>query len=81
MYRIDCFSYYLNELLRASCPPPYVPAELFKFVPDELVRKNLTSNLARSRLMRSKDYASARDRTTLFTRFPLIFAPFMQHPG
>jgi len=30
---------YLNELLRASCPPPFGPAELFKFVPDELVRE------------------------------------------
>ena len=26
-------------------------------------------------------YASARDRTTLFAIFPLIFVPFMQHPS
>jgi hypothetical protein len=42
------YSLYLNELLRASCPPPFGPAELFKFVPDELVRKNLAANLDRS---------------------------------
>jgi len=32
-----------NELLRASCPPPFGPAELFKFIPDEFVRKNLAA--------------------------------------
>jgi hypothetical protein len=38
------YSLYLNELLWASCPPPFGPAELFKFVPDELVRINLTAS-------------------------------------
>ena len=38
---IKNYSLCLNELLRASCPPPFGPAELFKFVPDEFVRKNL----------------------------------------
>jgi len=33
----------LNELLRASCPPPFGPAELFKFIPDEFVRENLAA--------------------------------------
>ena len=42
---IENCSLCLNELLRASCPPPFGPAELFKFVPDELVRKNLAANL------------------------------------
>jgi len=81
MYRIECFGYYLNELRQASCLLPFGPAGLFKFVPDEFVRKNLTSKVVRSRLMHSYGYASARDRTTLFARFPLIFVPFMQHPG
>ncbi len=40
---IEKYSLCLNELLRASCPPPFGPAELFKFVPDELVRKNLAA--------------------------------------
>ena len=48
----DIYSLYLNELLRASCPSPFRPAGLFKFVPDKLVRKNLASNLARSPLIR-----------------------------
>jgi hypothetical protein len=34
----------LNELLRASRPPPFGPAELFKLAPGELVRKNLAIN-------------------------------------
>jgi hypothetical protein len=72
---------YLNELLRASCPPPFGPAELFKFVPDELVRKNLAAKLDRSPLIHSYGYASAGDQPTLFAIFPLIFVPFMQHPG
>ena len=29
--------------MRVLCPPPYGPAELFKFVPEELVRKNLAA--------------------------------------
>ncbi len=61
----DIYSLYLNELLRASCPSPFGPAGLFKFVPDKLVRKNLASNLARSPLIRE----------------PLDFVPFMQHVG
>jgi hypothetical protein len=75
------YSLYLNELLRASCPPPFGPAELFKFVPDELVRKNLAANLDRSPLMRSYGYASAGGRPTLFAIFPLNFVPFMQYAG
>ena len=42
---LEIYSLYLNELLRTSCPPPFGPAQLFKFVPDELVRKNLAANL------------------------------------
>ena len=42
------YSLYLNELLRASCSLPFGPAELFKFVPDELVSENLAANLDRS---------------------------------
>ncbi|MCZ6796817.1 MAG: hypothetical protein O7D36_02580 [Gammaproteobacteria bacterium] len=94
---IENYSMCLNELLRASCPPPFGPAELFKFVPDELVRKNLAAlgncslrcsttyvpvgDLDRSPLIHSYCYASASDRPTLFAIFPLIFAPFMQHAG
>ncbi len=37
------YSLYLNELLRASCPSPFGPAELFKFFPEEFVRKNLAA--------------------------------------
>jgi hypothetical protein len=37
------YGLHLNELLRESCPPPFGPAVLFKFVPDELVRKNLAA--------------------------------------
>ncbi len=33
-----------TKLLRASCPPPFGPAELFKFAPDEFVRKNLAAS-------------------------------------
>ena len=75
------YSLYLNELLWASCPPPFGPAELFKFVLDELVRKNLAANLDRSPLMRSYSYASADDRPTLFAIFPLNLVPFMQYAG
>jgi hypothetical protein len=32
-------------------------------------------------LMRSLSYASAGDRPTLFARFSLGFAPFMQYAG
>ncbi len=78
---IENYSLCLNELLRASCPPPFGPAELFKFVPDELVRKNLAANLDRSPLIHSYCYASAGDRSTLFAIFPLNFVPFMQHTG
>ena len=79
--RFGNYCLYLNELLRASCPPSFGPAELFKFVPDELVRKNLTSNLGRSPLIHSYGYASAGDPPTLFAIFPLNFVPFMQHAG
>jgi hypothetical protein len=78
---IEYYSLCLNELLRASCPPPFGPAELFKFAPGELVRRNLAANLDRSPLMRSYGYASAGDRPTLFAIFTLIFVPFMQYAG
>jgi hypothetical protein len=74
-------SFYLNELLRASCPSPFGPAELFKFAPDEFVRKNLAANLGRSPLIHSYGYESADDQPTLFAIFPLNFVPFMQHTG
>ncbi len=51
----EIYSLYLNELLRASCPSPFGPAELFKFVPDKLVRKNLASS-ANSSLRCSTTY-------------------------
>jgi len=67
----------LNKLLRASCPSPFGPAELFKFVPDEFVRRNLASlgkllvhcsityvpvgGPERSSMMRCCGYASAGD--------------------
>ena len=76
---IENYGLCLNELLWASCPPPFGPAEPFKFVPDELVRKNLAANLDRSPLIHSYCYASAGDQSTLFAIFPLIFVPFMQH--
>jgi len=91
------YSLYLNELLRASCPLPYGPAKLFKFVPVELVRKNLAAPgklllrcsttyipvgyLDRSLLIHSYGYASSSDQPTLFAIFLLRFVPFMQHPG
>ncbi len=78
---IENYSLCLNELLRASCPPPFGPAEPFKFVPDELVRKNLAANLDRSPLMHSYGYASADDQSTLFAIFSLNFVPFMQYAG
>ena len=77
----EIYSLHLNELLRASCPPPFGPAELFKFVPDEFIGKNLAANLGRSPLIHSYGYASADDQPTLFAIFPLNFVPFMQHPG
>ena len=40
---VENYSMCLNELLRASCLPPFGPAKPFKFVPDELVRKNLAA--------------------------------------
>jgi hypothetical protein len=40
---LEIYSLYLNELLRTSCPAPLGPAQLFKFVPDELVRRNLSA--------------------------------------
>jgi len=76
---IENYGLCLNELLWASCPPPFGPAKLFKFIPDELVRKNLAANLDRSPLIHSYCYASAGDQSTLFAIFPLIFVPFMQH--
>ncbi len=78
---IEKYSLCLNELLRASCPPPFGPAELFKFIPDEFVRKNLAANLDRSPLIHSYCYASSDDQSTLFAIFPLIFVPFMQYAG
>jgi hypothetical protein len=78
---IEKYRLYLYELLRASCPPRWGPAVLFKFVPDELVRKNLAANLDRSPLMRSYGYASAGDQPTLFAKFSLVFVVFMQHAG
>ncbi len=75
------YSLYLNELLRASCPPPFGPAELFKFLPDELVRKNLAANLDRCPLIHSYGYASAGDQPTLFAIFSLSFVPFVQYAG
>ncbi len=93
----EIYSLHLNELLRASCPPPFGPAELFKFVPDEFVGKNLAAStssscvalpptipvgdLGRSPLIHSYGYASADDQPTLFAIFPLNFVPFMQHAG
>jgi hypothetical protein len=74
-------SWYLNELLQASCLSPFRPAELFKFVPNELVRKNLAANLDRSPLMRSYGYASSGDRPTLFAIFSLSFVPTVQYAG
>ena len=44
-------------------------------------RENMVSNPERSPLKRSYDYASAGDRSTLFSRFPLVFVPFMQYTG
>jgi hypothetical protein len=38
-------------------------------------RKNLAANLDRSPLIHSYCYASAGDRPTLFTSFPLKFVP------
>ena len=75
------YSLCLNELLWASCPPPFGPAKLFKFIPDELVRKNLAANPDRSPLIHSYCYASAGDQSILFAIFPLIFVPFMQYTG
>jgi len=72
---------YLNELLQASCLSPFGPAELFKFVPDELVSENLAANLDRSPLIHSYCYESAGDQPTLFAIFPLNFVPFMQYAG
>ena len=93
----EIYSLYLNELLRASCPSPFGPAELFKFVPDKLVRENLAAlgkqllrcsttyvrvgDLGRSPLIHSYGYESADDRPTLFAIFPLLFVPFEQHAG
>ena len=45
------------------------------------VRKNLAANLDRSPLIHSYGYASAGDRSILFTIFPLSFVPFMQYTG
>jgi hypothetical protein len=44
-------------------------------------RTNLAANPGRSPLMRSSGYASAGDRPTLFARFALGFAPFVQYAG
>jgi hypothetical protein len=45
------------------------------------VRKNLAANLDRSPLIHSYCYASAGDRSTLFTIFTLSFVPFMEYAG
>jgi hypothetical protein len=65
---IEKYSLCLNELLRASCPPPFGPAELFKFAPGELVRKNLAANLDRSPLIHSYCYESVGDHSTFAYR-------------
>jgi hypothetical protein len=78
---VQLYGMCLNELLQVSCLSPVGSAGLFKFIPDEFVRKNLASNLDRSPLMRSYGYASAGDRPTLFAIFPLNFVPFMQYVG
>ena len=67
---------HLNELLRASCPPPFGPAELFKFVPDELVRKNLAAS-ANSSLRCSTTYIPVGD----LDRSPLIREPLNKSYG
>ena len=54
--------------------------ELYSLYLNEF-RKNLAANLDRSPLMRSYGYASAGDRSTLFSIFPLSFVPFMQYAG
>jgi hypothetical protein len=56
--KFEKYSLYLNELLRATYPyshgcdagnagaftcPPFGPAKLFKFIPDEFLRKNLAA--------------------------------------
>ena len=76
------YSLYLNELLRASCPTPFGPAELFKFVPDELVRKNLAAP-GNCSLRCSTAYIPVGDldRSPLFAIFPLNFVPFVQYAG
>jgi 2Fe-2S ferredoxin len=66
---IENYSLCLNELLRASCPPPFGPAELFKFAPGKLVRKNMAADLIHMDVM----YASNAGAFTC--------PPFMQHEG
>jgi hypothetical protein len=76
------YSLYLNELLRASCPPPFGPAELFKFVPDELVRKNLAASASCSCIALPPTIpVGDLDRSPLFAIFSLSVVPFMQHTG
>ena len=56
--KFEKYNLYLNELLRATYPyshgcdagnagaftcPPFGPAKLFKFIPDEFLRKNLAA--------------------------------------
>ena len=43
--------------------------------------KNLAANLDLSPLIHSYGYASAGDKSTLVTIFPLNFVPFMQFAG
>ena len=45
------------------------------------VRKNLAANLDRSPLIHSYCYASAGDRSTLFTIFTLSFVSSMEYAG
>ena len=82
---VENYSMRLNELLRASCPPPFESAEPFKFIPDELVRRNMTvlGNCSlRCSIAGTPDrYLPVGDQSTLFAIFPLIFVPFMQYAG
>jgi len=45
------------------------------------IRNNLAANLERSPLTHSHGYGPARDRPTLFARFPLNSVPFIQYAG
>jgi hypothetical protein len=68
------YSLYLNEVRKNLAAPG-----------KQLLRCSTTyihvGDLDRSPLIHSFGYASAGDRSTLFARFPLSFAPFMQYAG